>query len=160
MSMHNLPHPGEIIKAFRVEPLNLTVTKAAESLGVTRKIFSMLLNEARAYYERLEKKNRLSCCMKAIKCCILLFHTVWSCEISRQEVFTVTSAVRVSEELVREARIFSKIDQRSLTGQIEHWAKIGKCAEENPDLTYNLIRDILIGLFELEQGESSEYKFG
>jgi len=72
----------------------------------------------------------------------------------------VTSAVRVSEELVREARIFSKIDQRSLTGQIEHWAKIGKCAEENPDLTYNLIRDILIGLFELEQGESSEYKFG
>ena len=63
MSMHNLPHPGEIIKAFRVEPLNLTVTKAAESLGVTRKIFSMLLNEARAYYERLEKKNRLSCCM-------------------------------------------------------------------------------------------------
>ena len=72
----------------------------------------------------------------------------------------MTSAVRVSEELVREARIFSKIDQRSLTGQIEHWAKIGKCAEENPDLTYNLIRDILIGLFELEQGESSEYKFG
>jgi ParD-like antitoxin of type II bacterial toxin-antitoxin system len=72
----------------------------------------------------------------------------------------MASAVRVSDELVREARIFSKIDQRSLTGQIEHWAKIGKCAEENPDLTYNLIKDILIGLVEFEQGESSEYKFG
>jgi len=72
----------------------------------------------------------------------------------------MTSAVRVSDELVREARIFSKIDQRSLTGQIEHWAKIGKCAEENPDLTYSLIKDIFIGLVELEQGESSEYKFG
>ena len=72
----------------------------------------------------------------------------------------MASAVRVSDELVREARIFSKIDQRSLTGQIEHWAKIGKCAEENPDLTYNLIKDILIGLAEFEQGESSEYKFG
>jgi len=72
----------------------------------------------------------------------------------------MATAVRVSEELVREARIFSKIDQRSLTGQIEHWAKIGKCAEENPDLTYRLIKDILIGLVELEQGESSEYKFG
>ena len=72
----------------------------------------------------------------------------------------MTTAVRVSDELVREARIFSKIDQRSLTGQIEHWAKIGKCAEENPDLTYNLIKDILIGLAEFEQGESSEYKFG
>ena len=72
----------------------------------------------------------------------------------------MTTAVRVSDELVRKARIFSKIGQRSLTGQIEYWAKIGKCAEENPDLTYSLIKDILIGLVELEQGESSEYKFG
>ena len=44
MGMHNPPHPGEIVKEFYVEPLNLTVTKAAESLGVTRKTFSMLLN--------------------------------------------------------------------------------------------------------------------
>ena len=44
MGMHNPPHPGEIVKEFCVEPLNLTVTKAAESLGVTRKTFSMLLN--------------------------------------------------------------------------------------------------------------------
>ena len=44
MGMHNPPHPGEIIKEFCVEPLGLTVTKAAESLGITRKTFSMLLN--------------------------------------------------------------------------------------------------------------------
>jgi len=44
MGMHNPPHPGEIIKEFCVEPLGLTVTKAAKSLGVTRKTFSMLLN--------------------------------------------------------------------------------------------------------------------
>ena len=72
----------------------------------------------------------------------------------------MTTAVRVSQELVREAKIYSKIDNRSVTGQIEHWARIGKCAEDNPDLTYSLIKEILIGLVELEQGESSEYKFG
>jgi len=72
----------------------------------------------------------------------------------------MTNAVRVSDKLVREARLFSKVDNRSLTGQIEHWAKIGKCAEENPDLTYILIKEILIGLEELDQGESSEYIFG
>jgi hypothetical protein len=72
----------------------------------------------------------------------------------------MTTAVRVSQELVREAKIFSKIEKRSVTGQIEHWATIGKCAEENPDLTYSLIKEILIGLIELEQGESSQYKFG
>jgi addiction module HigA family antidote len=44
MGMHNPSHPGEIIKEFCVEQLGLTVTKAAESLGVTRKTFSMLLN--------------------------------------------------------------------------------------------------------------------
>jgi antitoxin HigA-1 len=44
MDMYNPPHPGEIIKEFCVEPLGLTVTKASESLGVSRKTFSMLLN--------------------------------------------------------------------------------------------------------------------
>ena len=72
----------------------------------------------------------------------------------------MTTAVRITDDLVREAKIFSKVDKRSLTGQIEHWARIGKCAEENPDLTYNLIKEILIGLTEIEQGESSEYKCG
>lgn len=44
MGIHNPPHPGAIIKEFCIKPLDLTVTKAAESLGVTRKTFSMLLN--------------------------------------------------------------------------------------------------------------------
>ena len=69
-------------------------------------------------------------------------------------------AVRISQELVGEAKKFSKIEHRSLTGQIEHWAIIGKCSEENPDLTYNLIKEILIGIEELDQNEKTEYQFG
>ena len=76
------------------------------------------------------------------------------------EVTIMATAVRITDDLVRDAKIYSQIDKRSLTGQIEHWARIGKCSEENPDLTYSLIKDILVGLAELEQGESSEYKFG
>lgn len=72
----------------------------------------------------------------------------------------MATAVRISENLVNDARKISRIDHRSLTGQIEHWARMGKCAEENPDLTYSLIKEILIGVEELEQGEKSEYKFG
>jgi hypothetical protein len=72
----------------------------------------------------------------------------------------MATAVRISEKLVKEAKKYSNVDHRSITGQIEHWAKIGKCAEDNPDLTYSLIKEILIGLQELEQGERSEYKFG
>ena len=44
MRMHNPPHPGEIIREFCVEPLNLTVTDAAEALDVARKTLSTLLN--------------------------------------------------------------------------------------------------------------------
>jgi hypothetical protein len=72
----------------------------------------------------------------------------------------MATAIRISEELIGDAKKFSRIDHRSLTGQIEHWARIGKCAEENPDLPYNLIKEILIGIEELEQGDKSEYKFG
>ena len=49
-------------------------------------------------------------------------------------------SIRISEKLVTEAKKYSKIDHRSLTGQIEHWARIGKCSEENSDLTYSLIK--------------------
>ena len=69
-------------------------------------------------------------------------------------------AVRISNRLVQEAKVLSKIENRSITGQIEHWARIGKCAEENPDMPYNLIKEILLGIEELEQGKYSEYILG
>jgi addiction module HigA family antidote len=42
--MYNPPHPGEIIREFCVEALGLTVTEAANALGVSRETFSALLN--------------------------------------------------------------------------------------------------------------------
>jgi antitoxin HigA-1 len=44
MSMHNPPHPGEILKKLCLEPLGLTVTEAAKALGVSRKTLSDILN--------------------------------------------------------------------------------------------------------------------
>ena len=45
MSMHNPPHPGEIVRYECLEPLGLTVTRAARGLGVTRQALSDLVNE-------------------------------------------------------------------------------------------------------------------
>ena len=42
--MHNPPHPGEIIKELCIEPLGLSVTEAANALGVSRKTLSSILN--------------------------------------------------------------------------------------------------------------------
>ena len=44
MPMKNPPHPGETIKDACLEPLNLSVTKGAELLGVTRGTLSRVLN--------------------------------------------------------------------------------------------------------------------
>jgi len=42
--MHNPPHPGEIIRELCLEPLGVSVTEAADSLGVSRKTLSSILN--------------------------------------------------------------------------------------------------------------------
>lgn len=71
-----------------------------------------------------------------------------------------TTAVQITNSLIDEAKKYSKIENRSATAQIEYWTKIGKCAMENPDLSYNYIKDILAGVVELDLGHSSTYKFG
>ena len=45
MAMQNPPHPGEIVRYECLEPLDLTVTRAAQGLGVTRQALSDLVNE-------------------------------------------------------------------------------------------------------------------
>ncbi|WP_419931385.1 HigA family addiction module antitoxin [Candidatus Poriferisodalis sp.] len=44
MPMQNPPHPGEIVKWECLEPLGLTVKRAAQGLGVTRQALSSLVN--------------------------------------------------------------------------------------------------------------------
>jgi len=43
MRMHNPPHPGEVIKSLCLEPRGITITQAAEALGVSRKTLSAIL---------------------------------------------------------------------------------------------------------------------
>lgn len=68
------------------------------------------------------------------------------------------TAVRISDDLIKSARKVSKVENRSLTGQIEYWAKIGQIAEENPELSFRLIKDILLGLEDIKSGEFTEYQ--
>ena len=48
MSMKNPPHVGGLIRRQVIEPLGLTVSKAAKALGVGRQALSSLLNEKAA----------------------------------------------------------------------------------------------------------------
>ena len=44
VDMHNPPHRGEVLKKLCLEPLRLSVTKAAQALGVSRTTLSNLLH--------------------------------------------------------------------------------------------------------------------
>ena len=65
--------------------------------------------------------------------------------------------VKLSENLVAQAKRYAQIQHRSLPKQIEYWSQIGRIAEENPDLPFTMIRDILLADQEEPVGE---YKFG
>jgi addiction module HigA family antidote len=42
--MHSPAHPGEILKAMYLEPMGVSITKAANALGVSRKHVSAIVN--------------------------------------------------------------------------------------------------------------------
>ena len=58
MPMHDPPHPGEIVRWECLKPLGLTVTRAAQGLGVTRQALSDLVNERAGV--SVEMAHRLS----------------------------------------------------------------------------------------------------
>ena len=72
----------------------------------------------------------------------------------------MAGAVKISEELLNEARLYAKVQHRSVAKQIEYWAKIGKIAEDNPDLPLSFILDIFRGREEIKQGLTTPYVFG
>jgi hypothetical protein len=57
---------------------------------------------------------------------------------------TMSVNVKLSESLIDQARRYARIQRRSVPKQIEYWSQIGKIAEENPDLPFAMIREILI----------------
>ncbi len=65
--------------------------------------------------------------------------------------------VKLSKALVEQARHRAVVEHRSIPKQIEYWSMIGKAAEENPDLPFTLIRDILIAR---QEEAVEEYRFG
>jgi addiction module HigA family antidote len=42
--MHNPSHPGEILRELYLEPMGVTITQAADALGVSRKHVSAIVN--------------------------------------------------------------------------------------------------------------------
>ena len=52
--------------------------------------------------------------------------------------------VRIDDKLYKQAKSASKGECRTIAGQLEFWAKIGKAALDNPDLPIEFVRELVI----------------
>lgn len=51
--------------------------------------------------------------------------------------------IRIDDDIYDEAKKTAKAEFRSIPNQIEYWARIGKCALDNPDLPTEFIKELL-----------------
>lgn len=64
------------------------------------------------------------------------------------EITMSTVSVRIDESLVTAARAAAKAEFRTVQGQVEFWAKVGRAALDNPDLPASFIAESLMSMAE------------
>jgi len=57
----------------------------------------------------------------------------------------------LSKNIISDAKNISQGSNRSLAGQIEYWAALGKMVEENPDLVDGFIKKVLMSQRKTEE---------
>ncbi|MEZ8236724.1 hypothetical protein AB6C62_24840 [Vibrio splendidus] len=66
-------------------------------------------------------------------------------------------SVRLDDGFVTHARVHAEAENRSVPKQIEYWAKIGQIMIDNPDLSYEFVRESILAAEEVKQGLKKRY---
>ena len=61
---------------------------------------------------------------------------------------TGTISIRIDQHLYEQAKADAMIDHRTIAGQIEFWARVGRAALDNPDLPVDFIAESLASMAE------------
>lgn len=67
-------------------------------------------------------------------------------------------SVRINDDFYQEAKSQAKAELRSIPNQIEYWARIGKTAMENPELSIEAIKELLVAKH--QEAEPFEFRDG
>ena len=71
----------------------------------------------------------------------------------------MATSVRLNDDFVAEAKAHSEAESRTVPKQIEYWAKMGEILEENPDLSFSFVQEILLGKEQAKEEELTPYEF-
>ncbi|MFC7288220.1 hypothetical protein ACFQPC_09260 [Herminiimonas glaciei] len=66
-------------------------------------------------------------------------------------------ALKLSDELIDLAKPYAIAEHRSVSKQIEYWARLGKAAEDNPELPIRFIKSTLLAIAEADATQFIEY---
>ena len=67
--------------------------------------------------------------------------------------------VRIEDDLYRQEKAASQGECRTIAGQLEFWARVGKAALDNPDLPVEFVRDLLVAKNE-DRTSLSSFRLG
>lgn len=59
-----------------------------------------------------------------------------------------STSIRIDQELYEQAKQDATLEHRSIAGQIEFWARVGRAALDNPDLPVSFVAESLASLAE------------
>lgn len=69
-------------------------------------------------------------------------------------------AMKLSDDLVEDAKTVAAAEHRSVPKQIEYWARIGKAVLDNPDMPLQMIQDTMLSREEAKADQITPYVFG
>ena len=61
---------------------------------------------------------------------------------------TASIAIRIDRQLYDQARNDARAEHRTISGQVEYWARVGRAALDNPDLPVTFIAESLASMDE------------
>ena len=59
-----------------------------------------------------------------------------------------STSIRIDQSLYDQAKAEATVEHRTIAGQIEYWAKVGRAALDNPDLPVSFVAEALASLAE------------
>lgn len=69
----------------------------------------------------------------------------------------MATSIRLDDDFVSDVKVHADAASSSIPKQIEHWAKIGRIAEDNLDLPYSFILESLLAKSEVDNHKVARY---
>lgn len=69
----------------------------------------------------------------------------------------MTKKIRLDLDFIANANVHASSAHRTLPEQIEYWVRIGRMAEDNPDLPFSFIKDAMLSAEQIKEGQVTRY---